>query len=143
MHKQYPSIPLSALFEDDTELADPSSTNATLAASSLSPWFGGIDPSKFPGNDSGSRIANAVHQSFDAKVLSPYYRTTLSGNATIMTPGEPGFVEYVNSSMVNTAHSLGMTVAPYTVDRLDIVDWLVNGVGRVLYALRFRSILLL
>lgn len=45
-------------------------------------------------------------------------------NTTALDPTFPGYVSFVNSSMVETAHSLGLTVKPWTIDRLNTIEQL-------------------
>ena len=88
-----------------------SSTTTVADATGLSPWFAGVNISSFPGSDQGSRIAQAA-KSIKANVLSPW----AGANLTAM---------FTTKEMIQEAHKLGLTVAPWTVSGLDIVVALV------------------
>lgn len=49
-----------------------------------------------------------------------------SSNTSALDPTYPGYVSFVNSSMIETAQSLGLTVKPYTIDRLNTVEQLYD-----------------
>ncbi|KAJ2920167.1 hypothetical protein MD484_g184, partial [Candolleomyces efflorescens] len=103
MKKRDSRVPTSALIDPTTTVAD---------ATGLSPWFAGVNISSFPGSDQGSRIAQAA-KSIKANVLSPW----AGANLTAM---------FTTKEMIQEAHKLGLTVAPWTVNRLDIADQLIE-----------------
>nr|GAT47326.1 PLC-like phosphodiesterase [Mycena chlorophos] len=107
MKKLDNSIITSALAEYDTTV---------IYGRSLSPWLAGVDINAFPGSF-GAKLAHAAH-AINASILSPSaYKSNLS-----LTTHE----------MVETAHSLGMQVKPWTVNSLDVAEdllaWGVDGI---------------
>ncbi|RXW22891.1 hypothetical protein EST38_g2947 [Candolleomyces aberdarensis] len=92
--------------------------NIVVDGTGLSPWLAGVNISSFPGPDEGSRIAEAA-KSIKANVLSPY----AGANLTAL---------FTTKDMIQEAHQLGLTVAPWTVNRLDIaeqlMEWGVDGI---------------
>lgn len=64
-------------------------------------------------------------------ILSPS-AVSATSNASALDPTYPGYISFVNSSMIDTAQNLDLTVKPYTIDRLNTVEQLyslgVNGI---------------
>lgn len=114
-----PTIIISALIDDKT---------ATRPDNSTSPWLAGLRLDQFPGLSTEAQIARAAHQ-IGADILSPTAETSVSPSPD---PAMMGYVPFTTKDMVDEAHRLGMTVKPYTVNRLNIVEqllsWGVDGI---------------
>lgn len=41
----------------------------------------------------------------------------------------PGYIPFVTKAMVDAAHSKGLTVAPWTINRLNVIEYLINDAG--------------
>jgi glycerophosphoryl diester phosphodiesterase len=67
-----------------------------------------VNISSFPGPDQGSRVAQAA-KSIKANVLSP----NAGANLTAM---------FTTKEMIQEAHNLGLTVAPWTVSGIGFVS---------------------
>ncbi|EGO02809.1 hypothetical protein SERLA73DRAFT_102799 [Serpula lacrymans var. lacrymans S7.3] len=113
-----PEITTSALIDDETSAASPGSA---------SPWLAGLRLDDFPGSSPDIRIAQAA-RAIDADILSP----STSFYITPPDPAAKGSTQFTTKEMVDEAHRLGMKVKPWTVNRLDIVDqiieWEVDGI---------------
>ncbi|RDB28841.1 Glycerophosphoryl diester phosphodiesterase [Hypsizygus marmoreus] len=94
----------------------------------VSPWLAGLKLADFPGTTIDVKIANAA-KSIKADVLSP---SAVSGKSPVPDPTQAGYIPFTTKEMVDRAHQVGMTVKPWTVDRLNIVDqlldWGVDGI---------------
>ncbi|KAF8898436.1 PLC-like phosphodiesterase [Infundibulicybe gibba] len=110
-----PKIPTSALLSSST-------------ATSPSPWLAGIVLDNVPGSSLGVKVANAAGL-IHANILSP---SAPSDVTPVPDPSMPGYITFTTKEMVDRAHQLGMTVKPYTIDRLNIADqllqWGVDGI---------------
>lgn len=124
-----------AALVDDTTIYDnqkdyPGSSSTALGFKpNISTWLAGVDWQSMPGDTVGAKIAQAA-KSIGANILSPV-ATAYSSNVT--SPWQPGYTTFLNQSMVDTAHKLGLTVKPWTVNQLDLLDmiakdWKVDGV---------------
>ena len=127
-------VHISALV-DDTTIHDnqkdyPGSSSAALGfKANISTWLGGIDLSSMSGDTVGAQVAQAA-ASIGGDILSPVVQY-ISTNVT--HPWEEGFEYFTNSSMVDTAHSLGLTVIPWTINQLDLVEYVAQlGVDGIL-----------
>jgi len=111
-------FPTSALLSPDTV---PSSADV------VSPWLAGLRLSDFSGSTLGIQAVNAA-RSIKADVLSSMDSI---GN-TVVDPSLPGYVPFTTKEMIHRAHQLGMMVVPWTVDRLNVadqlLDWGVDGI---------------
>ncbi|KAL0572909.1 hypothetical protein V5O48_009056 [Marasmius crinis-equi] len=118
MKKLDPSIPTAAL-ADPTTLLGPGNTT--------SPWLAGITLDPTSNISLNVQVAEAAKQ-IDADILS----TSDIANATAPDPTQPGFVAFTNKEMIDRAHELGMEVKPWTVDRMNVaeqlLDWGVDGI---------------
>ncbi|KDR84848.1 hypothetical protein GALMADRAFT_233276 [Galerina marginata CBS 339.88] len=114
-----PRISTAALIEGHT---------ATGEKNGTSPWLGGLRLQDFPGNTTGQQIAHAA-KSIKASIVSP---VAISSAGTGIDPTDPGYVPFATKDMIEQAHELGLTVKPWTVNRLNIVsqllDWGVDGI---------------
>jgi glycerophosphoryl diester phosphodiesterase len=114
-----PSIVISALINDET---------ATMPDNSTSPWLAGIRLDQFPELSTAAQVAWAARQ-IGADVLSPSAESSVSPSPD---PAITGYVPFATKEMVDEAHGLGMTVKPWTVNRLNIVEqllsWKVDGI---------------
>jgi len=92
------------------------------------PWLAGLKLSDFPGDSLGIKLVNAAH-SIKADVLST---SDISSQSPVPDPSQEGYVAFTTREMVNRAHELGMSVKPWTVDRLNsadlLLDWGVDGI---------------
>ena len=129
--KQLNSEVLISALVDDTTIYDnqvdyPGSSSAALGfKANLSTWLAGIEWEKFPGDTVGAKIAYAA-KSIKADILSPVVQAYSS---PVTNPWQPGFIYFTNASMVDTVHKLGMTIKPWTVDQLDLVEYIVLTLG--------------
>ena len=98
---------------------------------STSPWLAGLNPvrpstklerSVFNARSPSERIAQAAHF-IAADILSPSAESYLSRT---LDPSLPGFVWFSTPEMVREAHRLGMSVKPWTVNRLNVIEELVQ-----------------
>jgi len=113
-----PGVVTSALIDDETAIPPDNSTSI---------WLAGLRIDDFPGSSLGVQIAQAA-RSIGADILSPYSHTEKPGV-------DPAIVEYApfaTKEMVDAAHRLGLTVKPWIVNRLNLVeqlvDWGVDGI---------------
>ncbi|TFY54727.1 hypothetical protein EVJ58_g8689 [Rhodofomes roseus] len=114
-----PKIPTSALLDDDT---------AWMPDNSTTPWLAGLRLDSFSGPTVGHRVAQAAH-SIGADILSPSARSFFS---PALDPAMEGYEAFTTKEMVDEAHKLGISVKVWTVNRLNIVeqmlDWKVDGI---------------
>ncbi|KAI9059675.1 PLC-like phosphodiesterase [Trametes sanguinea] len=113
------SITTSALLDDET---------AMMPDNSTSPWLAGLRLDDFPGPSLGERVAQAAH-AIGADILSP---SAESYQSPAPDPDMEGYVPFTTREMVEEAHRLGLQVKPFTVNRMNIVeqllDWQVDGI---------------
>ncbi|KAF8480658.1 PLC-like phosphodiesterase [Gautieria morchelliformis] len=109
-----PTIITSALVVDPSTFVPDGST--------VSPWLGGVDLSQFDGATLGERIAQGAH-SIEADILSP---SATSASSRVSDPESEDYVGFTTPEMVKLAHDLGLAVKPWTVNRLNIVEQLVD-----------------
>ncbi len=95
VHRAEPSIPLVALWDETTWFPG-------------SPWLDGVDPGS-GGPASLDPIAGAM--AVGANVLSPGYSVPYG-----QTPADPGFELVADRAFIDRAHSLGLTVVPWTIN---------------------------
>ncbi|KZT06275.1 PLC-like phosphodiesterase [Laetiporus sulphureus 93-53] len=119
MKELNPSIPTSALIDDDT---------AFTADNSTTPWLAGIRLDSFPGPTVGHQVAQAA-RSIRADILSP---SAQSFSSPVPDPEMAGYEAFTTREMVEEAHRLGMAVKVWTVNRMNIaeqlLDWKVDGI---------------
>jgi len=112
-----PEIPTAALLSPDTA---PSSPDI------ISPWLAGIRLSDFSGSSLGVKAVNAA-KSIKANIMS-----SMDAATTVVDPALPGYVPFTTREMIDRAHQVGMTVKPWTVNRLNVadqlLDWGVDGI---------------
>ncbi|KAF9458356.1 PLC-like phosphodiesterase [Collybia nuda] len=105
-----------------------SSATILTAQNGVSPWLAGLRLSDFPGNTTGVQLANAAH-SINAQVLSPL---DVDSASPVLDPTLPGFIPFTTKEMIDQAHTVGMVVKPWTVDRLNVADqlfdWGIDGI---------------
>ncbi|KAF8480662.1 PLC-like phosphodiesterase [Gautieria morchelliformis] len=109
-----PTITTSALVTDPSIIVPKGAT--------VSPWLGGVDLTKFDGATLGERIARAAHF-IEADILSP---SATSEFSTTSDPESRDYISFTTPEMVKFAHELGLVVKPWTVNRLNIVQQLVD-----------------
>ncbi|KAH9891050.1 PLC-like phosphodiesterase [Cubamyces lactineus] len=113
------SIMVSALIEDET---------AFMPDNSTSPWLAGLRLEDFPGPTVFEQIAQAAHY-IGADILSPSAESTWT---PVADPEMEGYVPFTTREMVEEGHRLGLLVKPWTVNRMNIVDqlldWKVDGI---------------
>ncbi|KAM6497988.1 PLC-like phosphodiesterase [Amanita muscaria] len=111
-------FPVSALIDEDSVVSD---------AHGISPWLAGLHLEGFPGS-MDVQIAHAAKY-INADILSP---AAFYENGTSHDPSLPGYIPFATRDMVDRAHDLGMLVVPWTVNRLNIadelLDWGVDGI---------------
>ncbi|OBZ79244.1 Cytochrome b-c1 complex subunit Rieske, mitochondrial [Grifola frondosa] len=114
-----PSILTSALIDNDT---------AIMSDNSTSPWLGGLRLDAFPGPTAAAQVAQAAY-SIGADILSP---AAESSSTPVPDPDMPGYITFTTRDMIEEAHRLGMLVKVWTVNRMNIVDqildWKVDGI---------------
>ncbi|TDL28770.1 PLC-like phosphodiesterase [Rickenella mellea] len=119
MKKLNPTMPTSALVDDET---------AVMQDKGISPWLAGIDLSRFNASTFGERLAQAAH-SIRADILSPSAESYVSPEPD---PTMAGYIPFTTKEMVDKAHELGLAVKPWTINRLNIVEqlmsWHVDGI---------------
>ncbi|KAF5312460.1 hypothetical protein D9619_003482 [Psilocybe cf. subviscida] len=111
-----PALPTAALI-------DPTTTSGENNSTSL--WLGGLRLEDFAGATLGEQIAYAA-KSIKANVVS---------SAAIETGADPtdaNYVPFTTAAMIKKAHQLGLAVKPWTVNRLNVaeqlMDWGVDGI---------------
>ncbi|TRW78554.1 glycerophosphodiester phosphodiesterase [Mycolicibacterium sp. 018/SC-01/001] len=97
VHRQEPSVPLVALWDETTWKPG-------------SPWLNGVDPTV-----TGDPLAGAV--SVGATVVSPGYSVPYG-----LTPKDPGFALVADRAFIDRAHALGLRVIPWTVNDADTMN---------------------
>lgn len=111
-----PFIVTSALIAPET---------ATMPDNSTSPWLAGLRLDSFPGQTIGEQIAEASH-AIRADIVSPEDVVQVARCPT------PQYMPFTSRSLVRRAHELGLLVKPWTVNRLDrveeLLDWGVDGI---------------
>ncbi|KAI0757351.1 PLC-like phosphodiesterase [Daedaleopsis nitida] len=114
-----PTIATSALVDDETAFGP---NNAT------SPWLAGLRLDSFPGPSLAKQVVQAAH-AIKADILSP---SASSFETPVLDPEMEGYVAFTTKEMIDTAHQLGMKVKPWTVNRMNIVeqllDWNADGI---------------
>jgi len=119
MKKLDKKIKLSALVDSTTLYGDD--------GKSTSLWLAGLRPNSFPAPTVGEQVVLAAN-SIGASIISP---AALYDNSTA-DPNIPGYKPFTTKAMVTQAHKLGMLVKPWTVNRLNVVeqlvDWGVDGI---------------
>lgn len=87
-------------------------------------WLAGIniDDPKFPGSTPQERVAQAA-ASIKADFLSP---TATAYASESDDPAMEDWIPFTTPEMVKTAHDLGLRVATWTPNRLNVVEYLVN-----------------
>ncbi|KAH8926659.1 PLC-like phosphodiesterase [Atractiella rhizophila] len=127
--QKYSDLTTVALFDDTT--IDPQGyprAEDLPIPGDVSPWLANLKIEDFPGDEPSAQVVYAA-QSIGASIISPSYRAYNSGDQSTNDIGEPGFVPFINSTMVNTAHELGLYVIPWTVNGIKNVEWLVDDLG--------------
>ncbi|KAL1952254.1 hypothetical protein VTO73DRAFT_1403 [Trametes versicolor] len=113
------SITTSALIDDET---------ASNPYNNTTPWLGGLRLDAFPGHSLSERVAQAAHH-IGADVLSP---SAESFETPVPDPAMEGYVAFTTPEMIEEAHRLGMLVKPWTLNRMNIVeqllDWKADGI---------------
>ncbi|KDQ54804.1 hypothetical protein JAAARDRAFT_349685 [Jaapia argillacea MUCL 33604] len=108
-----PKVITSALIDDET---------AIMPDNSTSPWLAGLRLDSFPGPTIGMQVAQAAH-SIHANILSP---SASSFETPVADPRMDGYQFFSSRDMFEEAHRFGMKVKPWTVNRLNIIEQLVN-----------------
>ncbi|KAG6910557.1 hypothetical protein DXG01_009507 [Tephrocybe rancida] len=108
--------PLESITTNISKSANLGTDNTT------SPWLAGLELSDFPAPTTEAKVAEAA-ASIKASILSPSYANAKS---TAVDPSQPGYIPFTTKAMVDRAHELGMKVVPWTVDRLNIADGLLE-----------------
>jgi hypothetical protein len=86
--------------------------NSSLTPAGPGDWLGGLNIDDFEGQTIAERVVRAAH-SIKANYISP---TMTSGETPveIVDPSQDGWIGFVNQTMVDVAHELGMGVKPWT-----------------------------
>lgn len=103
-----PSIITSALIDSHTAAYD-------------SPWLAGLRLETFPGHTLGQRIAQAAH-SIHADILSP----AAKHDSSSIDPDVDGWISFTTRDMVDKVHELGFRVKPWTVNRMTVVEQMLD-----------------
>ncbi|EJD04400.1 PLC-like phosphodiesterase [Fomitiporia mediterranea MF3/22] len=121
MKKLDPTVITSALIDDETAH---NHANASLP----SPWLAGLDLHSFPGPSIGEKISQAAH-ALGADFLSPSAESYVTPKPD---PAMEGYVPFTTREMVKEAQRLGLEVKVWTVNRLNIVEeimeWGIDGI---------------
>ncbi|WWC58437.1 uncharacterized protein I303_100977 [Kwoniella dejecticola CBS 10117] len=123
----YPQLRTSALCDDTTiykNLDGNKAGNLTTHGTGPSDWLAGIDIDIFPGDTVGERVARAA-ASINADFLSPV-ATSYASTGGAADPAEKGWIAFTNKTMVDTAHSLGLQVKPWTPNRKSLHEYLLD-----------------
>ncbi|KAI0823113.1 PLC-like phosphodiesterase [Trametes gibbosa] len=119
MKKLDSTVVTSALIDDETGLMPDNSTT---------PWLAGLRLDAFPGPTLSQQVAQAASH-IGVDVLSPGAESFAT---PVLDPAMDGFVPFATREMVEEAHRLGLLVKPWTVNRMNIVeqllDWKVDGI---------------
>jgi glycerophosphoryl diester phosphodiesterase len=123
-------VEIAALVDDTTidnnQTNYPGSSSAALGfAPNISTWLAGVDWESMPGETVGEKIAHAA-KSIGATILSPVVKAYSS---PVDHPWQAGFRTFLDASMVDTAHSLGVKVIPWTVNELQLCEFIVLDLG--------------
>jgi glycerophosphoryl diester phosphodiesterase len=97
VHRQEPSVPLVALWDETTWVPG-------------SPWLNGVDPAVV-----GDPLQGAA--SIGANIASPGYSVP-----TGLTPKDPGFALVADRAFVDRAHAMGLKVIPWTINDPDTMN---------------------
>jgi hypothetical protein len=93
-----------------------------------SPWLAGLRLDSFPGPSTSEQLVQAA-ASIGADVLSPQ---AVSGDSPVPDPSQPGYIPFTDKPMIDEAHKLGLTVKPWTINRLNIasqlLEWGTDGI---------------
>ncbi|WVF70063.1 hypothetical protein IAT40_004850 [Kwoniella sp. CBS 6097] len=123
----YPQLRTAALC-DDTTLYKPLSVgengNLTTHGQGASNWLAGIDIDSFEGATVAERVARAA-ASINADILSPV-ATSYASTGGAADPAEKGWIAFTNKTMIDTAHSLGLQVKPWTPNRKNLFEYLLE-----------------
>jgi hypothetical protein len=86
--------------------------NSSLTPAGPGDWLGGLDIDSFPGSTIAERVVRAAH-SIQADYISP---TMTSGESApeAIDPSMDGWIGFINQTMVDVAHELGMRIKPWT-----------------------------
>ncbi|WVO17783.1 hypothetical protein L204_105481 [Cryptococcus depauperatus] len=125
--EKYPTLRTSALCDDTTiykRLSDGTDGNLTTHGTGPSNWLAGIDIDSFQGDTIGERVARAAH-SINADFLSPA-ATSYASSTGVQDPIQDGWIAFTNKTMVDTAHSLGLQVKPWTPDNKNLFEYLLQ-----------------
>ncbi|WRT64593.1 uncharacterized protein IL334_001526 [Kwoniella shivajii] len=118
----YPELRTSALCADSTLYKG--GGNLTSHQRGPSGMVAGIDVDSFPGDTVCERVVRAAH-SFGADYISPT-ETAAASAAGALDPSMDGWISFVSKEMVDTAHELGMGVKPWTANRKNTFDYLID-----------------
>jgi glycerophosphoryl diester phosphodiesterase len=97
VHRQEPTVPLVALWDETTWVPG-------------SPWLNGVDPAVV-----GDPLQGAA--SIGANIASPGYSVP-----TGLTPKDPGFALVADRAFVDRAHAMGLKVIPWTINDPDTMN---------------------
>ncbi|CDO72741.1 hypothetical protein BN946_scf184990.g24 [Trametes cinnabarina] len=104
------------------------SETALMPDNSTSPWLAGLRLDDFSGPTLGEQVAQAA-RAIGADILSP---SAESHQSPVPDPDMEDYVPFTTRRMVEEAHRLGLLVKPFTVNRMNIVDqlldWKVDGI---------------
>ncbi|KAJ3523579.1 hypothetical protein NM688_g8703 [Phlebia brevispora] len=113
MKKLDPTMITSALIDSDT---------ASGPGNSTTPWLAGLNLEAFPGPTFDRRVAQAARY-IHADVLSP---AAVHDDSPVKDPALPGYIPFTTKEMIEEAHGLGVEVKPWTVNRLNIAEQLLE-----------------
>ncbi|KDQ13712.1 hypothetical protein BOTBODRAFT_175417 [Botryobasidium botryosum FD-172 SS1] len=113
MKKLDKKIKLSALVDSTTLYGDD--------GKSTSLWLAGLRPDSFPAPTVGEQLVLAAN-SIGASIISP--AALYEGSAAL--PTLPGYKPFTTKAMVDQAHKIGISVKPWTINALSVVDQLVG-----------------
>jgi glycerophosphoryl diester phosphodiesterase len=106
--------------------------NSSLTPAGPGDWLGGLNIDDFEGQTIAERVVRAAH-SIGADYISP---TMTSGETPveIVDPSQEGWIGFVNQTMVDVAHELGMGVKPWTAKWVneranERGEWTLEGVS--------------
>ncbi|GAA5998714.1 uncharacterized protein JCM10292_007180 [Rhodotorula paludigena] len=123
--ERLPSLRTSALCDDTTIYAYPegeTTGNLTVHGEGAGKWLAGINIDDFEGETIGERVARAA-ASIKADVLSP---VATSYASPVASADLEGWIPFVNSTMVDTAHELGIKTHVWTPNTAAIWEYLLD-----------------
>ncbi|KAH8086641.1 PLC-like phosphodiesterase [Cristinia sonorae] len=117
-----PDLPLSFFHMAHVCYFSLASQTAANPDNNTTPWLAGLRLDAFPGPTAQEQIAQAAHH-VGANILSP---AATSSSVSSIDPSMEGYVPFTTKGMVDEAHRLGLLVKPWTVNRMNVAEEILN-----------------